>query len=170
MRLRTSSLALLAVNASALLAIGWVISAPAEPHWLAPKRAAQATATPPPAPPPELAHALRAATWTRPIFSPDRQPDPQGASAAAQPLSRFSLTGVVLDSTSQWAYLREGSHRPIKVALGAVLTSGWTLSHLDAQSATFIRDGQTHTLSMPLLRLPPPSKTPVLTLPRTTTP
>lgn len=170
MRLRTSSLALLAVNASALLAIAWVIGAPNEAQWLAPRPVAHAPDVAPPAPPPALAEPLRAATWTQPIFSPDRHPDPQGSTAAAQPLSRFTLTGVVLDGTSQWAYLREGNHRAIKVALGTALSSGWTLSRLDVQAATFTRQGQTYTLSMPLLRLPPPSTAPVITLSRTPTP
>lgn len=170
MRLRTSSLALLAVNASVLLAIAWVVCTPLEPQWLAPRPAAHAPGMAPPAPLPALAEPLRAATWTQPIFSPDRHPDPHGTTAAAQPLARFTLTGVVLDGTSQWAYLREGSHRAIKVALGTALGSGWTLSRLDAQSATFTRQGQTHTLSMPMLRLPPPSTAPVITLSRTPTP
>lgn len=170
MKLRTSSLALLIVNASALLAIAWLFSSPAEPEWLAPQPAAHAAAASPPAPLPELAQARRAATWTQPLFSPDRQPDPQGASAAAHALSQLVLTGVVLDGTAQWAYLRDGNHRPLKVALGAELTSGWTLSHLDAQTATFIRQGQTHTLRLPRLRLPPPSHAPAPTLTRTTTP
>ena len=170
MRLRTSSLALLAVNGSALLAIAWVISAPVEPEWLAPRPAAHAPVMAPAAPLPALAEPLRAATWTQPIFSCDRHPDPQGSTAAARPLARFTLTGVMLDGTSRWAYLREGNHRPIKVALGKALDSGWTLSRLDAQAATFTRQGQTHTLSMPLLRLPPPSTAPVITLARTPTP
>lgn len=170
MKLRPSTLALLIVNASALSAIAWTLAAPAEPQWLAPEPTAQAYDRAPPAPLPALSDALRAMTWTHPVFSPDRQPDPRSSTVTAQPLSGLTLTGVLLDRAVQWAYLRDARQRAIKLAVGTALDSGWILSQLDARSATFTREGQSHTLNMPVPRLPPPSNAPLLTLPRTQTP
>ncbi|MDH4846014.1 general secretion pathway protein GspN [Pseudomonas sp. BN505] len=170
MKLRPTTLVLLAVNSTALAATAWMLMAPNSPQWL-PRQKPTAITTPrPPAPLPELAQSARATTWNQPIFSVDRQPDPQRQGQRTSVLANLALSGVVLDGQSRWAYLHEG-HKPArKVALGTTLDNGWTLTELTALTATFTRAGQTHTLSMPLLRLPPPSKAPAITLPRIETP
>jgi len=170
MKLRSSNLLPMAVNLGALLATAWLLLAPNPPQWLPAHKPAPAATRRPPAPLAELAQPVRAATWAQPIFSVDRQPDPQKQGQHTPALANLTLTGVVLDGQSRWAYLREGSKPASKVALGTTLDSGWTLTQLTALTATFTRAGQDHTLSMPLLRLPPPSKAPAITLPRIETP
>ncbi|MDR6711378.1 general secretion pathway protein N [Pseudomonas hunanensis] len=169
MKLRRSSL-LLAAHVGALAASAWLLGAANSPEWLPAHPPAQTVNAAPPAPLPALDEAARSLTWTQPIFSPQRQPDPHPPGQQTPALAHLSLTGVVLDGSSRWAYLREGSTPASKVALGTTLDSGWTLSELTALSATFTRAGQRHTLSMPLLRLPPPSKASAITLPRIETP
>jgi general secretion pathway protein N len=61
--------------------------------------------------------------------------------------------------------LRLANKRPLKLALGSALDNGWTLTALSPQQATFMYQGQTRQLSLPVLRLPPPSTAPLITLP-----
>ncbi|UTL83195.1 DUF2531 family protein [Pseudomonas putida] len=168
--MRAANLVLLAANVSALAVVAWMLVAPNPPQWLPAQKPSATPAHQPPAPLAELAQPVRAATWAHPIFSVDRQPDPQQQGQHSPALANLTLTGVVLDGQSRWAYLREGRKPASKVALGSTLASGWTLTRLTALSATFTRAGQQHTLSMPLLRLPPPSKASAITLPRIETP
>ncbi|CAM3591241.1 General secretion pathway protein GspN, putative [Pseudomonas reidholzensis] len=170
MKLRSTTLMLLAANVGAMGAVAWMLGVPAVPQWLpaAPPAQAPTAASPPPLP--ALAKATLAATWAHPIFSAERQPDPAIHGPHTATLANLSLTGVVLDGHARWAYLRDGRTPPRKVALGSTLDSGWTLTQLTALTATFTRAGQDHTLSMPLLRLPPPSKASAITLPRIETP
>lgn len=170
MNTRSLRLALLGANSALLAAIAWVAMAPVQPHWLEP----QARPAPPPAPPParlaEPGPAQLAGIWQHPLFSPGRLPDAHGPQAQAPALAGMRLSGVLLDGDTRVAYLREGRKPPSKLALGSTLANGWTLTQLSATSATFTRAGQSHRLSLPLLRLPAPSTAPAITLPRTTTP
>lgn len=170
MKAQTLRLALLTANVTLLAGAAWLFATPAQPHWLEPHARASIVSAKPPVRLVEPVKAQLAAVWQHPLFSPGRQPDVHGPRAQAPALAGMTLSGVLLDGESRFAYLREGRQRATKVALGSTLASGWTLSQLGATSATFTRAGQSHTLSMPLLRLPPPSNAPAITLPRTTTP
>ncbi|PYB81004.1 general secretion pathway protein GspN [Pseudomonas sp. LB-090624] len=170
MKAQTLRLTLLTANVMVLASAAWVFMTPAQPHWLEAHARASAAPSPPPVRPAEPAKAQLAAVWLHPLFSPGRQPDAHGSQAQAPALAGMTLSGVLLDGERRFAYVRDGSRPATKVALGDTLASGWTLSQLGATHATFTRAGQTHTLNMPLLRLPAPSTAPALTLPRTTTP
>lgn len=170
MKLTASSKTLLASNIAALAALAWVAWSPLDPHWLTHAEAPRSIDLAAPAVMPELTQALRAGTWTHPLFSPDRQPDPQRLGAKVPALSNLTLVGVMMGSGVHYIYLHEAGKPVSKLALGQTLDNGWTLTHLDATSATFARDGKVHTLDLPRLRLAPPSKVPALILPRTTTP
>ena len=170
MKVRSSTLMLCLTNATLLTVLVWMAYAPVQVHWLSADTPPPTTAHEPVESHAILAQAQRSMTWTQPIFSPDRQPDPDREVVTANPLSNLTLTGIVQDGESQWVYLSEPGQPAARLAKGDTLDNGWTLDHLNAHTATFIRQGQTQTLSLPLLRLPPPSEAPTLTLPRTTTP
>jgi len=170
MKLRRSTLVLLTINLGALLASAWLLLAPNPPQWLPADPPGPLPARLPPAALAELAQPVRATTWAQPIFSVDRQPDPHKPGQHSAALANLTLTGVVLDGQARWAFLREGNKPASKVALGTTLASGWALTQLTPLTATFTRAGQNQTLSMPVLRLPPPSKASAITLPRIETP
>jgi hypothetical protein len=52
--------------------------------------------------------------------------------------------------------LREGQ-RSLKLKVGASLDNGWQLQQLAPRQATFVYQGQSRQLTIPTLRLPPPS-------------
>jgi general secretion pathway protein N len=104
-------------------------------------------------------------SWQQSIFSADRKPDLVSGKRATTALQGIVLTGVVIDGQGQWALLRLANKRTRKLAVGAALDDGWTLSELSPLQATFTYQGQTRQLSLPVLRLPPPSTAPVITLP-----
>lgn len=106
-----------------------------------------------------------AVSWKKSIFSQDRQPDIVSAKEEAAALQGVVLTGVIINGPAQWALLRLANHRRLKLAVGSALDSGWTLSALSPSQATFTYQGQTRQLSLAVLRLPPPSTAPVITLP-----
>ena len=170
MNIRSSTLTLLLINTALLAALAWIVSAPAEPEWLPAETSARAPERVSAGSLPTLPDARRSATWMKPIFSRDRQPDAVQQIADTKPLTHLTLTGVVLDGESKWAYLREQGNPGFKLALGTTLDNGWTLSELTGNTATFIRHGQTQTLSLPMARLPQPSKASAITLPRIQTP
>lgn len=170
MKVPAMRLALLTANVTLLASVAWVFATPAQPHWFEAHARSNTAPSQPPVRLVEPGKAQLAAVWLHPLFSPGRQPDAHGPQGQAPALAGIILSGVLLDGESRFAYLREGRKPTTKVALGSTLASGWTLSQLGTTSATFTRAGQTQTLSMPLLRLPPPSTTPAITLPRTTTP
>ncbi|MBK5002063.1 general secretion pathway protein GspN [Pseudomonas sp. S31] len=170
MKLNTSSQAMLAFNLAALAALAWVALSPVAPHWLPPADVPRSADLAPSVALPEPPQAQLAKTWTQPLFSPDRQPDPQRPETHVPALSDLALTGVMMGNGVHFIYLREAGKPVSKLALGQPLDNGWTLTDLDPTSATFTRDGKAYTLNLPRLRLAPPSKPPVLTLPRTTTP
>lgn len=111
-----------------------------------------------------------AQAWEHPLFSPDRQPDLAKASAGATPLAGVALSGVILQGDARWALLRSAAQQPFKLKLGEALGSGWVLQHLTATGATFVRQGQTQTLDLPVLRLPAQTTVPLIKLPHVTAP
>ena len=104
---------------------------------------------------PELDDEQLQTAWQRPLFSPTRSPDQSAAVPGATRLEGLVLSGVILDGASQWTLLRKQDKQSLKLKLGDTLDNGWTLSELTARAATFTRQGQTQTLSLPELRLPP---------------
>jgi general secretion pathway protein N len=127
-----------------------------DPQWLPPGEAPpMSDANARPLAMPELAEQRLALIWQQPLFSPTRQGDPAADRAADTGLAGLSLSGVVLDGAAQWALLRQGQ-RSLKLKVGASLDNGWQLHALTPRQATFVHQGQTRQLSLPMLRLPPP--------------
>ena len=60
---------------------------------------------------------------------------------------------------------RLADKRSLKLAVGKALDNGWTLTALSPLQATFMYQGQTRQLSLPVLRLAPPSTAPLSSLP-----
>ncbi|MGY1887817.1 hypothetical protein [Pseudomonas sp. SDT291_1_S447] len=104
-------------------------------------------------------------SWQQSIFSPERKPDLVSGKGETAALQGVALTGVVINGQAQWALLRLANKRTLKLAVGKALDNGWTLTALSPLQATFMYQGQTRQLSLPVLRLPPPSTAPLITLP-----
>ncbi|WP_447530172.1 hypothetical protein [Vreelandella sp. TE19] len=171
MRMRFSTQALGLANVLLLALLAWIFYTPARPQWLpADSPEATSASVAPLEARADLASARRSMVWTQPIFSPDRQADPDRQAVTANPLSSLTLAGIFQEGDAQWVYVDEPGQAMIKLNRGDTLDNGWTLEHLTPRTATFVRQGQTQTLSLPMLRLPPPSRAPTLTLPRTPTP
>ncbi|GAB7532529.1 general secretion pathway protein GspN [Pseudomonas sp. 3A(2025)] len=171
MRLDTLTLALLASTALlSAAAVSLALGSGQSVDWLPagpPREVAPAEALQPTQPLPPQALAL---TWQQSMFSPDRKPDLATGKAQASSLDGISLSGVIIDGQAQWVLLRMPDKRHLKLAVGSSLDNGWTLTGATPQQATFTHQGQTRELRLPLLRLPPPSKTPLITLPDVPTP
>ena len=170
MKFNRLTLTLLATTALlTATAISLLMGAGQTVDWLpagAPREAA-------PAKPPQVLKALSSQalelTWQQSMFSPQRTPDlitgkDQGS------LDGIRLTGVIITGQAQWVLLRMPDKHTLKLAVGSTLDNGWTLIGARPQHATFSLQGQTRELRLPLLRLPPPSKAPLITLPDVPTP
>lgn len=147
------------------LAISLAMGAGQSVNWLPAGEAravASAARAPTIAPMPTQTLAL---TWQQSMFSPDRKPDQVTGKNQASSLDGVALSGVVIDGRAQWVLLRMPDKRNLKLAVGSTLDNGWTLTGATAQNATFTHQGQTRELRLPLLRLPAPSKAPLITLP-----
>lgn len=162
--LLATTVVLIGVAGSLLLGAGRTVDwlAASAPHEQPPAaKAAELTALP------EQAVAL---TWQQSIFSPERKPDLATGKGQATSLAGVHLSGVIIDGHAQWALLRLANQSTLKLAVGSQLDNGWTLTGVTPQTATFMHQGQRQQLSLPVLRLPPPSKAPAITLPNVTTP
>ena len=126
-----------------------------------------------PAKPPQALKALSpqalALTWQQSMFSPQRTADRVAGKGQAS-LDGVRLSGVIITGQAQWVLLRMPDQHTLKLAVGSTLDNGWTLTGATPQHATFSHQGQTRELRLPLLRLPPPSKAPLITLPDVPTP
>lgn len=138
--------------------------------WLPPSQARETVNVAAPAPMADMPAQALALTWQQSMFSPDRQPDPVNGTAGTSSLDGTRLTGVIIDGQAQWVLLQLPDKRTIKLAVGSALDSGWTLTGVTPQQATFNGQGQTRQLRLTLLRLPPPSKAHPITLPNVPTP
>lgn len=97
-------------------------------------------------------------TWQTPLFSTNRSPDvPLRKLHQVSSLADLTLTGVILNGEKQVAFIRQKNGPALKVHRGERLPSGWTLYRLSPLQASFTLDGRTESLSLPVLRLPPPS-------------
>jgi hypothetical protein len=101
------------------------------------------------------------ATRERPIFSPSRRPPPMIASPLAVPASATSskpaeperpqllLVGTVIGDTEAIAvFVEETTKNPIRLKTGDG-HQGWVLQSVHGREATFQKDQQTATLSLP---------------------
>jgi len=172
MKLKRTTLVLVAINGVLIGALAWT--------WLGVEPDVQWTQTDVPALAPlkpsvaprmaELPSSEREMAWQHPLFSPDRQPDLSNAGPGAVRLEGIHLTGVVVDGQTRWALLRLANQHNVKLRQGEALDSGWVLSQVEASTATFQRQGQAHTLNLPVPRLPAPGAGPLMTLPHVTAP
>ena len=138
--------------------------------WLPAGQVREATPVAAPAPLADIPGQTLALAWQQSMFSPDRQPDLVHKSAGTSSLDGTRLTGVIIDGQAQWVLLQLPDKRNLKLAVGSALDSGWTLTGVTPQQATFSYQGQTRQLRLTLLRLPPPSKALPITLPNVPTP
>lgn len=110
-----------------------------------------------------------AQTWQAPLFSTDRTPDRSVGKAQASSLAGLTLTGIMIDGELRVALIKRADGPPLKVHQGESLPNGWKLEKLTPMQADFSSDGRTQSLALRALRLPPPSKTPPISLPREST-
>lgn len=172
MKLKRTTLVLVAINAVLIgaLALTWLGVEPAV-QWTQTDAPALAPLTASVAPRlAELPSSEREMAWQHPLFSPDRQPDLSKNRSDAVQLEGIRLTGVVVDGQTRWVLLRLANQRNVKLKQGEALDSGWVLSQVEAGTATFQRQGQAHTLNLPVPRLPAPGAVPLMTLPHVTAP
>ena len=170
MKFNRLTLTLLATTALlTATAISLLMGAGQTVDWLpagAPREAA-------PAKPPQALKALSSQalelTWQQSMFSPQRKADRVAGKGQAS-LGEIRLSGVIITGPAQWVLLRMPDQHTLKLAVGSTLDNGWTLTGATPQHATFSHQGQTRELRLPLLRLPPPSKAPLITLPDVPTP
>ncbi|WP_277964256.1 general secretion pathway protein GspN [Pseudomonas sp. RIT-To-2] len=167
-----STLGLACLNGLLLAAVAWqCLGGEPAPRW-----APVAQHSPPPVkavPVPallQLPDSERQVAWQHPLFSPDRQADAARGGAGAPTLDGVRLSGVVVDGDQRWALVRLANQRSLKLRLGDALDSGWTLAQVSATTATFQRQGQAHTLNLPVPRLPATAAAPLLTLPHVAAP
>jgi general secretion pathway protein N len=171
MKFDTLTLSLLGSTALlAALAASLSLGAGQHADWLPPSPARPLPGAAKPVALTPLPEQSLALVWQQSMFSPDRKPDLATGKQQASSLAGIRLTGVIIDGQAQWALLRLPSKRSLKLAVGNDLDNGWTLSAVTPQQATFTHQGQTQQLSLPVLRLPPPSKAPLITLPNVPTP
>lgn len=168
--LRKFELGLLALAATLGLVIAGIVSGVADsPDWLpeqAPriqKDAAKAHVAP------TATLQSLAQTWQAPLFSTDRTADRSVGKAQASSLAGLTLTGIMIDGELRVALIKRTDGPPLKIHQGDALPNGWKLEKLTAMQAEFSSEGRTQTLSLRSLRLPPPSQTPPISLPREST-
>ncbi|WLH33060.1 general secretion pathway protein GspN [Pseudomonas sp. FP2196] len=166
MRVERGNLILMAVAAAlGAVFVSLILGAGRAEHWLPVDAPRERPAKAEPQPLPTLTAQELGLSWQQSIFSPERKPDLVTGKGETAALQGVVLTGVVIDGQAQWALLRLANQRTLKVALGKALDNGWVLTELSPLQATFMYRGQTRQLSLPVLRLPPPSTAPVITLP-----
>jgi general secretion pathway protein N len=171
MKFDTLSLTLGAATALlAAAAVSLGMGAGQDIDWLPASAARETAVAAGPAALPALSAQALTLTWQQSMFSPDRKPDLVSDKAQASSLDGLSLSGVIVDGSSRWVLLQLPQKRRLKLAVGSTLDNGWTLDSVTPQSATFSHQGQTRELRLPLLRLPPPSQVPPITLPHVPTP
>lgn len=169
--LRPTEWGLLGLAAVLSLTIAGIVSGIADsPDWLpeqAPRaqdnRAAKAHAAP------SATLQSLAPTWQAPLFSTDRTADRSVGKAQASSLAGLTLTGIMIDGDLRVAMIKRADGPPLKVHQGESLPNGWTLEKLTPLQAEFSSDGRTQSLALRALRLPPPSTTPPISLPREST-
>ncbi|HEX8595804.1 MAG TPA: hypothetical protein VF682_21390 [Pseudomonas sp.] len=170
--LRATELSLLGVAALLGLLIAGILGGVADsPDWLpeqAPRNLMDDAGQPPVAPTATLQSL--SATWQAPLFSTDRSPDRSTAQAQVSNLSGLTLTGIMIDGDLRVALIKRIDGPPLKIHQGQSLPNGWTLEKLSPMQADFSSDGRTQSLFLRALRLPPPSTTPPISLPRESTP
>jgi general secretion pathway protein N len=171
MKFDTLSLTLGAATALlAAAAVSLSMGAGQDIDWLPASAARETAVAAGPAALPALSAQALTLTWQQSMFSPDRKPDLVSGKAQAPSLDGISLSGVIVDGSSRWVLLQLPQKRRLKLAVGSTLDNGWTLDSVTPQSATFSHQDQTRELRLPLLRLPPPSQVPPITLPHVPTP
>jgi general secretion pathway protein N len=169
--LRPTEWALLGLAGALTLVIAGVLSGLADsPDWLpeqAPRNPKEAGAKAHVAPSATLQSL--SGTWQAPLFSTDRSADRSTQQAQASNLAGLTLTGVMIDGELRVALIKRADGPPLKVHQGQALPNGWKLEKLSPNQADFSSDGRTQSLSLRALRLPPPSNTPPISLPREST-
>jgi general secretion pathway protein N len=172
MRLTRTHLTLVLGNGLLVAGLAWMyVERDQAEQWLPADKTSHASAPRVTAPVlADLSAEQREVAWQKPLFSADRQPDAIKPQASSQQLAGVRLSGVVVDGADCWALLRLADQRSLKLRLGDALDSGWVLKHVEATRVTFERQGQTHTLNLPVPRLPAPAPVSLITLPHVLAP
>lgn len=95
-----------------------------------------------------------ATAWQTPLFSPDRKPDPDTQKVAVNGLSGLTLVGIFSGGGSQIALLHQQNGQTLRLHVGQRLESGWTLSSIAANRASFDANGETRVITLHRLTLP----------------
>jgi general secretion pathway protein N len=169
--LRSTEWALLGLASVLTLVIAGILGGLGDsPDWLpeqAPRNLKDAAAKSPVAPTASLQSL--SGTWQAPLFSTDRSADRSTQQAQVSNLAGLTLTGVMIDGDLRVALIKRADGPPLKVHQGQALPNGWKLEALSPTQADFSSDGRTQSLNLRALRLPPPSNTPPISLPREST-
>lgn len=93
----------------------------------------------------------------RPLFNPDRVPDPAGGVAAAGitagtpalgDLSGYRVVGIAGDSATRLALVRNAGGGTLTLRRGDTL-EGWTVTGIDARGVSISGGGRTEVLAIP---------------------
>ena len=156
--LRSTEWVLLGVASVLTLVIAGILGGLGDsPDWLpeqAPRNSKDAAAKSPVAPTASLQSL--SGTWQAPLFSTDRSADRSTQQAQVSNLAGLTLTGVMIDGDLRVALIKRADGPPLKV-------------HQGPTQADFSSEGRTQSLNLRALRLPPPSNTPPISLPREST-
>lgn len=145
-------ISLLVVLVAGVLRLGF--GTPAAIAWLPVQPATQraATETAPTLEQPALSSFDTA--WQTPLFSPDREPDPDTQKVEVNGLSGLTLVGIFSGGGSHIALLHQQNGQTLRLHIGQRLQSGWTLSSIAANSASFGANGETRVITLHRLTLP----------------
>lgn len=87
--------------------------------------------------------------WRRNLFSPTRQADQAHAQAEEDPMSGYTLTGVILSGSLHIALLTDPSGKGHSIISGHTLPhTDWTLTSVERREAHFSADGRDVSLAM----------------------
>lgn len=93
----------------------------------------------------------------RPLFNPDRVPDPAGTAASAGvtagtpalgDLSGYRVVGIAGDSATRVALVRNGGGGTVTLRRGDML-EGWTVTGIDGRGVSISGGGRTEVLAIP---------------------
>lgn len=138
----------------ALAVVQLYLTGPADVAWLPVHNIVQKSTTEKPPVMNEPALNSFEAAWRQPLFSTDRKPDPEMQKVAVNGLDGMTLVGVFSGGGTQIALLRQQNGQTLRLHVGQRLESGWILSKISGDRATFGANGQMRDITLHRLTLP----------------